>query len=62
VVATRSFANSFISGDPIVAGLTLSVTRMILAGAISARLLAPLVDAVLALAEKRLLPRGATVT
>jgi osmoprotectant transport system permease protein len=48
-------------GDPIVAGLALSDTRMILAGAIPAALLALLVDAVLALAEKRVTPRGATV-
>ncbi|HEX5727102.1 MAG TPA: glycine betaine ABC transporter substrate-binding protein [Longimicrobiaceae bacterium] len=45
-------------GDPIVAGLALSDTRMILSGAIPAALLALLVDAVLALAERRVRPRG----
>lgn len=45
-------------GDPIVAGLALSDTRMILSGAIPAALLALLVDAALALAERRVRPRG----
>ncbi|HEU0302557.1 MAG TPA: glycine betaine ABC transporter substrate-binding protein [Longimicrobium sp.] len=45
-------------GDPIVAGLALSDTRMILSGAIPAALLALLVDALLALAERRVRPRG----
>jgi osmoprotectant transport system permease protein len=45
-------------GDPIVAGLALSDTRMILSGAIPAALLALLVDAVLATAERRVRPGG----
>jgi osmoprotectant transport system permease protein len=45
-------------GDPIVAGLALSDTRMILSGAIPAALLALLVDGVLALAERVVRPRG----
>lgn len=45
-------------GDPIVAGLALSDTRMILSGAIPAALLALLVDGVLAVAEKAVTPRG----
>jgi osmoprotectant transport system permease protein len=45
-------------GDPIVAGLALSDTRMILSGAIPAALLALLVDAALAVAERRVRPRG----
>ena len=45
-------------GDPIVAGLALSDTRMILSGAIPAALLALAVDAALALAERRVRPRG----
>ncbi|HEU4884267.1 MAG TPA: ABC transporter permease subunit, partial [Longimicrobium sp.] len=45
-------------GDPIVAGLALSDTRMILSGAIPAALLALLVDAALALAERRVRPRS----
>ena len=40
------------------AGLALSDTRMILSGAIPAALLALLVDAALALAERRVRPRG----
>lgn len=39
-------------GDPIVAGLALSDTRMILSGALPAALLALMVDAVLAVAER----------
>jgi osmoprotectant transport system permease protein len=45
-------------GDPIVAGLALSDTRMILSGAIPAALLALLVDAVLGLAERAVRPKG----
>ncbi|HST62551.1 MAG TPA: glycine betaine ABC transporter substrate-binding protein [Longimicrobium sp.] len=45
-------------GDPIVAGLALSDTRMILSGAIPAALLALVVDAVLAMAERRVRPGG----
>jgi osmoprotectant transport system permease protein len=45
-------------GDPIVAGLALSDTRMILSGAIPAALLALLADAALALCERLLHPGG----
>ena len=45
-------------GDPIVAGLALSDTRMILSGAVPAALLALAVDALLGAAERRLRPRG----
>jgi osmoprotectant transport system permease protein len=45
-------------GDPIVAGLALSDTRMILSGAIPAAALALIVDLGLALVEKALRPRG----
>jgi osmoprotectant transport system permease protein len=45
-------------GDPIVAGLALSDTRMILSGAIPAAVLALLVDASLAFAERAVTPRG----
>jgi osmoprotectant transport system permease protein len=45
-------------GDPIVSGLALSDTRMILSGAIPAALLALLVDGVLGLAERAIRPRG----
>jgi osmoprotectant transport system permease protein len=45
-------------GDPIVAGLALTDSRMILSGAIPAALLALLVDAALALAERAVRPRG----
>ncbi len=45
-------------GDPIVSGLALSDTRMVLSGAIPAALLALLVDAVLGLAERWVSPRG----
>jgi len=45
-------------GDPIVAGLALSDTRMILSGAIPAALLALMVDALLGIAEKSVTPRG----
>ncbi|MDE0074163.1 MAG: ABC transporter permease subunit [Gammaproteobacteria bacterium] len=48
-------------GDPIVAGLALSDTRMILSGAIPAAALALLVDGALGLAEKRVAPGGVTV-
>lgn len=44
-------------GDPIVAGLALSDTRMVLSGAVPAALLALLVDGLLALAEMRVRPR-----
>lgn len=45
-------------GEPIVAGLALSDTRLILSGAIPAAVLALVVEAVLALVERRLAPRG----
>jgi osmoprotectant transport system permease protein len=45
-------------GDPIVAGLALSDTRMILSGAIPAALLALLVDAALGLCERWVTPGG----
>jgi osmoprotectant transport system permease protein len=45
-------------GDPIVAGLALSDTRMILSGAIPAALLALLVDGTLAVCERGLAPGG----
>jgi osmoprotectant transport system substrate-binding protein/osmoprotectant transport system permease protein len=45
-------------GDPIVAGLALTDTRMILSGAIPAALLALAVDAALGLAERAVRPRG----
>ena len=48
-------------GDPIVAGLALSDTRMILSGAIPAAALAFLVDGALGLAEKRVAPGGVAV-
>ena len=48
-------------GDPIVAGLALSDTRMILSGAVPAAALALLVDAGLGLAEKRVAPGGVAV-
>jgi osmoprotectant transport system permease protein len=43
-------------GDPIVAGLALSDTNMILSGAIPAALLALAVDVLLAAAERRVTP------
>jgi osmoprotectant transport system permease protein len=45
-------------GDPIVAGLALSDTHMILSGAIPAAVLALLVDSVLAVAERLVTPKG----
>ncbi len=45
-------------GDPIVAGLTLSDTRMILSGAIPAALLALVVDGALGMAERAVTPAG----
>jgi osmoprotectant transport system permease protein len=45
-------------GDPIVAGLALADTRMILSGAVPAAVLAVLVDVVLARAERWLTPAG----
>jgi osmoprotectant transport system permease protein len=45
-------------GDPIVAGLALSDTQMILAGAIPAALLALVVDGALAAAERLARPKG----
>lgn len=45
-------------GDPIVAGLALSDTRMILSGAIPAALLALVVDGVLAVVERMVRPGG----
>jgi len=46
-------------GEPIVAGLALSDTRMVLLGAVPAALLALVVDLSLGWAESRLRPRGA---
>ena len=48
-------------GDPIVAGLALSDTRMILSGAVPAAALALLVDGALGIAEKRVAPGGVAV-
>jgi osmoprotectant transport system permease protein len=45
-------------GDPIVAGLALSDTRMILSGAVPAALMALLVDGVLGMVERRMAPAG----
>lgn len=45
-------------GDPIVSGLALSDTRLILSGAIPAAMLALLVDAGLAVVERGVAPRG----
>jgi osmoprotectant transport system permease protein len=45
-------------GDPIVAGLTLADTRMILSGAVPAALLALAVDAGLGAVERRVAPAG----
>jgi len=45
-------------GEPIVAGLALSDTRMVLSGAIPAALLALIVDGLLALVERRTRPGG----
>jgi osmoprotectant transport system permease protein len=45
-------------GDPIVAGLALADTRMILSGAVPAAMLAVVVDVVLARAERWLTPAG----
>lgn len=45
-------------GDPIVAGLALNDSRMVLSGAIPAALLALIADGVLALAERAAAPRG----
>jgi osmoprotectant transport system permease protein len=45
-------------GDPIVAGLALSDTRMILSGAIPAAILALLVDGGLGLCERAVQPGG----
>jgi osmoprotectant transport system permease protein len=45
-------------GDPIVAGLALSDTRMILSGAVPAAMMALLVDGGLGLVERRLAPAG----
>ena len=45
-------------GDPIVSGLALSDTKMILSGAIPAAFLALVVDGLLALAEAMVSPRG----
>jgi osmoprotectant transport system permease protein len=45
-------------GDPIVAGLALADTRMVLSGAIPAAVLAILVDQVLLVAERRLTPKA----
>lgn len=49
-------------GDPIVSGLALSDTRMILSGAIPAGLLALAVDALLAAMERVATPRGLEIT
>lgn len=48
-------------GDPIVAGLALSDTRLILSGAIPAALLAVVVDLALERVERRVTPRGLRV-
>ncbi len=45
-------------GDPIVAGLALADTRMILSGAIPAAVLALVVDGGLAVAERGVTPKG----
>jgi osmoprotectant transport system permease protein len=45
-------------GEPIVAGLQLADTRMILSGAIPAALLAVAVDLALGIVERGLTPRG----
>ncbi len=45
-------------GDPIVAGLALNDTRLVLSGAIPAALLALVTDGVLAIAERLAAPRG----
>jgi osmoprotectant transport system permease protein len=45
-------------GDPIVAGLTLADSQMILSGALPAALLAVAVDAVLGVVERKVRPRG----
>ncbi len=45
-------------GEPIVSGLALSDTRMVLSGAIPAAILALAVDGLLALAERAVRPRG----
>jgi osmoprotectant transport system substrate-binding protein/osmoprotectant transport system permease protein len=45
-------------GDPIVAGLALNDSRMVLSGAIPAALLAVLADGILALAERLAAPKG----
>ena len=45
-------------GDPIVAGLALADTRLILSGAIPAALLALVVDALLGVAERAVTPKG----
>jgi osmoprotectant transport system permease protein len=49
-------------GEPIVAGLALADTRMILTGALPAALLALAVDGVLALVERMVAPRGRGVS
>jgi osmoprotectant transport system permease protein len=45
-------------GEPIVAGLSLSDTRLILSGALPAALLAVVVDTLLARVERAVAPRG----
>ena len=45
-------------GDPIVSGLALSDTRLILSGALPAAILALLVDGGLGLVERAVAPRG----
>jgi osmoprotectant transport system permease protein len=45
-------------GDPIVAGLALNDSRMVLSGAIPAALLALIADGILALVERAAAPRG----
>jgi osmoprotectant transport system permease protein len=45
-------------GEPIVAGLALNDTRMILSGALPAAALALAVDGALALLQRALVPRG----
>jgi len=48
-------------GEPIITGLTLNDTRLILAGALPAALLALVADALLGVLERRLTPRGLRV-
>ena len=49
-------------GEPIVTGLYLNDTRLILAGALPAAVLAPLADYLLGRVERLLTPRGLLAT